>query len=59
MEKDTLLEQLFRSATNKTLREEELLNIFGVTSLDDIPTDKLMQYYNGHYNLKGGSTYGS
>lgn len=52
MEKDTLLELIFRSSTNRQLREEQLLNIFGVTSLDDIPTKDLIEFCNKHYCTK-------
>ena len=52
MEKDTLLELIFRSSTNRQLREEQLLNIFGVTSLDDIPTKDLIEFCNNHYCTK-------
>lgn len=52
MEKDTLLELIFRSSTNRELREEQLLNVFGVASLDDIPKDKLIEYCNKHYCTK-------
>ena len=52
MEKDVLLELLFRSSTNRALREEQILNVFGVTSLDDIPTDKLIKFCNKYYCTK-------
>ena len=52
MEKDELMAILFYSATNRELREEQLLNIFEVSSLDDIPTDKLLEYCNRHYCAK-------
>ena len=52
MEKDEMFTLLFRSATNRELREEELLNIFGVISLDDVPTEKLIEYCNKHYCTK-------
>jgi len=52
MGKDELLELLFRSSTNRELREEQLLNIFGATTLDDIPTDKLLEFCNKHYCTK-------
>ena len=54
MEKDTLLELIFRSSTNRQLREEQLLNIFGVSSLDDIPKDQLIEYCNKYYCTKEG-----
>ena len=59
MEKDELMDILFFSATSRELREEQLLNIFEVSSLDDIPTDKLLEYCNRHYCTKGGIDYGS
>lgn len=49
MERDTLLELIFYSSTNKVLREEQLLNIFGVKSLDEVPTDKLLEFCNRNY----------
>ena len=52
MERETLFELALRSSTNKELREQQLLNIFGVSSLDDIPTDKLIEYCNKHYCTK-------
>ena len=54
MEKDTLMELIFRSSTSRELREEQLLNYFGVQSLDDIPTEKLIEYCNMHYCTRGG-----
>jgi hypothetical protein len=53
MEKGTLLELALRSSTNRELREQQLLNIFEVNSVDDIPTDKLLEYCNKHYCTKG------
>lgn len=58
MEKDELMDILFFSATSRELREEQLLNMFEVSSLDDIPTDKLLEYCNRHYCTKGGNDYG-
>ena len=52
MEKDTLLELIFRSSTSRELREEQLLNVFGVSSLDEIPTDKLIEFCNKYYCTK-------
>ena len=52
MEKETILELLFRSATNKALREEQILNIFGVSSIDEIPTEKLIEFCNKYYCTK-------
>ena len=52
MEKETLLELVFRSSTNRELREQQLLNIFGVSSFDDIPPEKLIEYCNQHYCTK-------
>lgn len=54
MERGSLLEMIFSSSTNRILREEQLLNIFGVTDLDDIPTDKLLEFCNRNYFCKGG-----
>lgn len=54
MEKETLMELMFCSSTNRELREQQLLNIFGVSSLDDIPTEKLIEYCNQHYCTKEG-----
>lgn len=54
-----MLEALFCSSTNKILREEQLLNIFGVTDLDEVPTDKLLEFCNRNYICKGDSNYGS
>lgn len=58
MEKETLLELIFRSSTNRELREEQLLNLFGVSSLEDIPKEKLIDYCNKHY-CTGGENNGS
>lgn len=52
MDKETMLELIFRSSTNRQLREEELLNVFGVEKLDDIPTEKLIEFCNKHYCTK-------
>ena len=52
MEKETLLELILRSATNRQLREEQLLNVFGVKSLDEIPTKELIEYCNKYYCTK-------
>lgn len=59
MERGSLLEMIFSSSTNRILREEQLLNIFGVTDLDDIPTDKLLEFCNRNYFCKGESSHGS
>ena len=58
MERETLLEKVLRASTNRELREQQLLNIFEVSSLDEIPTDKLIEYCNQHYCTKGGADYG-
>lgn len=58
MERETLMELIFRSSTSRQLREEELLNFFGVEKLDDIPTDKLIEFCNMHYCTRGGLTNG-
>lgn len=57
-ERESLLELLFCSSTNKILREEQLLNIFGVTDLDEVPTDKLLEFCNKNYFCKGGNCHG-
>ena len=54
MEKQTLMDLVFYSVTSKELREQQLLNIFNVSSLDEIPTDKLLEYCNKHYCTNGG-----
>ena len=54
MDKDALLELIFRSSTSRELREEQLLNYFGVSSLDDIPREKLVEYCNKYYCTKEG-----
>lgn len=59
MERESLLETLFSSSTNRILREEQLLNIFGVSDLDDVPTEKLLNLCNGKYISKGDSNHGS
>ena len=53
MERKTLMELIFHAATNRELREQQILNIFGVQNLDEIPTDKLLEYCNEHYCTKG------
>lgn len=58
MERDEVLEKVFYSSTSKVLREEQLLNYFGVSSLDEIPTEKLMNFCDEHYCSKGGITNG-
>ena len=52
MERETLLELVLRSSTNRELREQQLLNIFGVSSLDDIPTEKIIEFCNKYYCTK-------
>lgn len=52
MKRETMLELIFRASTNRQLREEELLNYFRVTSLDDIPKDKLIEFCNKYYCTK-------
>lgn len=52
MERETLLEQVLHASTNRELREQQVLNIFNVTSLDDIPTEQLVEYCNKHYCTK-------
>ena len=51
-ERESLLDMLFYSSTNKVLREEQLLNIFGVTDLDEVSTEKLLQFCNKNYFVK-------
>lgn len=58
MERSELLDKMFFSSTSKVLREEQLLNLFGVTSLDDIPTEKLLKFCNTYY-CSGGKNNGS
>lgn len=53
MERKTLMDLVFYTVTSKELREQQLLNIFNVSSLDEIPTDKLLEYCNKHYCTKG------
>lgn len=53
MERETLMELVFYSETSKEIREQQLLNIFNVSSLDEIPTDKLLEFCNEHYCTKG------
>ncbi len=52
MEKETILELIYRSSTSRQLREEQLLNYFGVTSIDDISKEELIEYCNKYYCAK-------
>lgn len=52
MERETIMELIFRSATNRKLREEELLNYFRVAKLEDIPTETLIEFCNKYYCTK-------
>lgn len=52
MERRSLLESVYHYSTNKTLRDEQILNVFGVADLDDVPTDKLLKFCNRNYLLK-------
>lgn len=52
MKKEELMDILFYSATNRELREQQLLNIFEVSSLEEIPIDQLLEYCNKHYCTK-------
>lgn len=54
MERSELLEKMFFSSTSKVLREEQILNIFGVKTLDEVPTEKLLKFCNEHYCTKEG-----
>lgn len=58
MDRKELLEKVFYSSTSRVLREEEILNVFGVADLNDIPTDKLVEYCNKYY-CTGGDKNGS
>ena len=53
MERSELLDKMFFSSTSKVLREEQLCNLFGVDSLDDVPTEKLLEFCNKHYCTGG------
>ena len=59
MERSEVLEKVFYSSTSKVLREEQILNLFGVSSMDEIPTEKLIEFCNGHYCTKGCMNNGS
>lgn len=54
MDRKVMLELIFRSSTNRELRKEQLCNIFGVNSVDDIPEEKLIAYCNKYYCTKEG-----
>lgn len=58
MERSEVLGKVFYSSTSKVLREEQILNLFGVSSMDEIPTEKLIEFCNGHYCTKGGMNNG-
>jgi hypothetical protein len=52
MERSSLLESIYHYSTNRALREEQLLNIFGVTDLDQVSTEKLLEFCNRNYLVK-------
>ena len=52
MERRSLLESVYHYSTNKTLRDEQILNVFGVADLDDVPTDKLLAFCNKNFLVK-------
>ena len=54
MEEESLLDVVMRSSTNTFLGEAQLMNIFGVSDLDQVPTDKLLEFCNRNYLSKGG-----
>lgn len=52
MRKDKKQESSVFSFSSSEIREEVLLNLFGVRNFDDIPTKKLLEFCNKHYCTK-------